>query len=159
MALKSNSFWCYHSPVECFSLSRRHAAWARAPRVTPYCVCFPGAVFSECPFKEGYDLSIGTSERGSSVDQATLPSFKFVSCLLGPTQSSQGGLVQAAEPHCGLGLLPGRNAPRYKCKICLQAPSCALLLPFAPMYIPLHDRSWGKYPMTTPIPFLFLWSW
>ncbi|NWH73309.1 CI114 methyltransferase, partial [Piaya cayana] len=41
------------------------------------------AVFSECPFKEGYDLSIGTSERGSSVDQATLPSFRFVSCLLG----------------------------------------------------------------------------
>ncbi|PKU35619.1 hypothetical protein llap_14078 [Limosa lapponica baueri] len=34
------------------------------------------AVFSECPFKEGYDLSIGTSERGSSVDQATLPSFR-----------------------------------------------------------------------------------
>ncbi|OXB72182.1 UNVERIFIED_CONTAM: hypothetical protein H355_000899 [Colinus virginianus] len=37
------------------------------------------AVFSECPFKDGYDLSIGTSERGSSVDQVTLPSFRSVS--------------------------------------------------------------------------------
>lgn len=64
--------------------------------VTTRCVCFPGAVFSECPFKEGYDLSIGTSEWGSSVDQVALPSFRFVSCLLGPTQSPQGGLLQAA---------------------------------------------------------------
>lgn len=46
---------------------------------TTFCVCLPGAVFSECPFKEGYDLSIGTSERGNSVDQVTLPSFRSVS--------------------------------------------------------------------------------
>lgn len=30
---------------------------------------------------------------------------------------------------------------------------------FAPMHIPLRDRSWRKYPRTRPIPFLFLWSW
>lgn len=79
---ESNSFCCHHSTMECFSLSRRHMGEDMAA-VTPN--CFPGAVFSECPFKEGYDLSIGTSERGSSVDQVTLPSFRFVSCLLGPT--------------------------------------------------------------------------
>lgn len=47
--------------------------------ITTFCVCLPGAVFSECPFKEGYDVSIGTSERGNSVDQVTLPSFRSVS--------------------------------------------------------------------------------
>lgn len=30
------------------------------------------AVFSECPHKGGYDLTIGTSERGASVDQFEL---------------------------------------------------------------------------------------
>ncbi|KAA8584404.1 hypothetical protein FQN60_008189 [Etheostoma spectabile] len=30
------------------------------------------AVFTESPYEEGYDLTIGTSERGSSVDQTTL---------------------------------------------------------------------------------------
>ena len=37
------------------------------------------AVFDECPFEAGYDLKIGTSERGSiTVDDKTfsLPSFK-----------------------------------------------------------------------------------
>lgn len=62
--------------------------------ITMCCVCFPGAVFSECPFKEGYDLSIGTSERGSSVDQLTLPSFRFVIHIHSPTQSPQWDLVQ-----------------------------------------------------------------
>ncbi|XP_075691302.1 28S rRNA (uridine-N(3))-methyltransferase [Rhinoderma darwinii] len=34
------------------------------------------AVFTECPFKDGYDLTIGTSERGSSVDDVTLTDFR-----------------------------------------------------------------------------------
>ncbi|KAJ1983775.1 hypothetical protein H4R34_001063 [Dimargaris verticillata] len=35
-------------------------------------------VFSECPFKGGYDVTIGTSERGSSIDTVTesLPNFE-----------------------------------------------------------------------------------
>lgn len=65
--------------------------------ITTGCVCFPGAVFSECPFKEGYDLSIGTSERGSSVDQVTLPSFRFVTHICNPTQSPHWGLVQGTH--------------------------------------------------------------
>lgn len=35
-----------------------------------------GSVFSECPFRDGYDVTIGTSDKGTSVDDLTIPSFK-----------------------------------------------------------------------------------
>ena len=35
-----------------------------------------GSVFTNCPYKDGYDLTIGTSERGESVDDAELPEFR-----------------------------------------------------------------------------------
>ncbi|XP_010121615.1 PREDICTED: uncharacterized protein C9orf114 homolog [Chlamydotis macqueenii] len=50
------------------------------------------AVFSECPFKEGYDLSIGTSERGSSVDQAALPSFRHALVVFGGLEGLEAGV-------------------------------------------------------------------
>jgi len=37
------------------------------------------AVFTESSFPDGYDLIIGTSERGTDVDNYTIPQFKFVS--------------------------------------------------------------------------------
>jgi len=33
-------------------------------------------VFTESPYKDGYDLTIGTSERGEAIDQMELPHFK-----------------------------------------------------------------------------------
>ena len=36
-----------------------------------------GAVFTQCPFKDGYDVTIGTSERGTSVDQLQLADFRY----------------------------------------------------------------------------------
>lgn len=30
-------------------------------------------VFSQCPYKEGYDLTIGTSERGEDIDSYVMP--------------------------------------------------------------------------------------
>ncbi len=39
------------------------------------CVCV-GAVFTECPYKDGYDLTIGTSEKGKNADHVTLSPFK-----------------------------------------------------------------------------------
>jgi len=33
-------------------------------------------VFAQCPYVGGYDLIIGTSERGNSVDDFVLPKFK-----------------------------------------------------------------------------------
>ncbi|KTG37557.1 hypothetical protein cypCar_00011133 [Cyprinus carpio] len=42
---------------------------------------FAGAVFTECPYKDGYDLTVGTSERGNSADHITLPPFKNKSMI------------------------------------------------------------------------------
>eukprot|EP00933_Yihiella_yeosuensis_P014102 TRINITY_DN12765_c0_g1_i4.p2 TRINITY_DN12765_c0_g1~~TRINITY_DN12765_c0_g1_i4.p2 ORF type:complete len:117 (-),score=19.96 TRINITY_DN12765_c0_g1_i4:266-616(-) len=39
------------------------------------------AVFEECPFEEGYDLTIGTSERGEALGLGRLPRYKHL--LLG----------------------------------------------------------------------------
>ncbi|XP_066466613.1 putative methyltransferase C9orf114 homolog [Tiliqua scincoides] len=51
------------------------------------------SVFAECPFKEGYDLSIGTSERGTLVDQATLPpSFSHALIVFGGLQGLEAGV-------------------------------------------------------------------
>lgn len=51
----------------------------------------PGAVFAEAPFQDGYDLTIGTSERGSDVASAQLPSFRRVLLSTGTGPHSTGG--------------------------------------------------------------------
>ncbi|XP_028664882.2 putative methyltransferase C9orf114 homolog [Erpetoichthys calabaricus] len=40
-------------------------------------------VLAECPYKEGYDLTIGTSERGSSVDDVCLSPFRHLLVVFG----------------------------------------------------------------------------
>ena len=41
-------------------------------------------VFQECPFEGGYDLTIGTSDRGDSINQIEeLPSFKHAIIMFG----------------------------------------------------------------------------
>ncbi|KAJ6654639.1 hypothetical protein lerEdw1_006792 [Lerista edwardsae] len=51
------------------------------------------AVFAESPFKEGYDLSVGTSERGTSVDQATFPpAFSHALIVFGGLQGLEAGV-------------------------------------------------------------------
>ncbi|XP_078406304.1 putative methyltransferase C9orf114 homolog [Cetorhinus maximus] len=50
------------------------------------------AVFTECSFKDGYDLSIGTSERGSNVDNVTLPSFKHLLVVFGGLQGLEASV-------------------------------------------------------------------
>ncbi|XP_006024397.1 putative methyltransferase C9orf114 homolog isoform X1 [Alligator sinensis] len=50
------------------------------------------AVFAECPFKEGYDLSVGTSEKGTCVDQAVLPSFRHALIVFGGLQGLEVGV-------------------------------------------------------------------
>uniref|UniRef100_A0A8C4TCI8 28S rRNA (uridine-N(3))-methyltransferase n=1 Tax=Erpetoichthys calabaricus TaxID=27687 RepID=A0A8C4TCI8_ERPCA len=42
-----------------------------------------GMVLAECPYKEGYDLTIGTSERGSSVDDVCLSPFRHLLVVFG----------------------------------------------------------------------------
>ncbi|XP_017580710.1 putative methyltransferase C9orf114 homolog [Pygocentrus nattereri] len=41
------------------------------------------AVMTECPFKDGYDLTIGTSERGSDADPTPLPPFRHMLVVFG----------------------------------------------------------------------------
>ncbi|XP_077986898.1 28S rRNA (uridine-N(3))-methyltransferase-like [Glandiceps talaboti] len=41
------------------------------------------SIFSECPYKGGYDLSIGTSDRGENADQVTLPKFSHLLVVFG----------------------------------------------------------------------------
>ncbi|MGH0151353.1 UNVERIFIED_CONTAM: hypothetical protein FKN15_020385 [Acipenser sinensis] len=52
----------------------------------------PGKVFTECSFKEGYDLTIGTSERGSRVDSVTLSPFKHALIVFGGLQGLQASV-------------------------------------------------------------------
>ncbi|MBN3297601.1 CI114 methyltransferase, partial [Amia calva] len=49
-------------------------------------------VFAECPHKEGYDLTIGTSEKGSSVDSVTLSPFKHVLVVFGGLQGLEASV-------------------------------------------------------------------
>ena len=35
-----------------------------------------GDVFTECPYEDGYDLTIGTSERGDPVEGLEIPAFR-----------------------------------------------------------------------------------
>lgn len=51
------------------------------------------AVFDECPFEEGYDLSIGTSERGESLGVSRVPKFKHLLVTFG----GLGGLEEAVS--------------------------------------------------------------
>ncbi|XP_058473269.1 putative methyltransferase C9orf114 homolog [Solea solea] len=50
------------------------------------------AVFTECPYKEGYDVTIGTSERGSNMDQTTLSPFKHLLIIFGGLQGLEASV-------------------------------------------------------------------
>ncbi|XP_029024530.2 kynurenine--oxoglutarate transaminase 3 [Betta splendens] len=50
------------------------------------------AVFTESPYKEGYDLTIGTSERGSNVDQSVLSPFKHLLVVFGGLQGLEASV-------------------------------------------------------------------
>ncbi|XP_003376928.1 conserved hypothetical protein [Trichinella spiralis] len=41
------------------------------------------SVFSDCPYVEGYDLIVGTSDKGTNVDNVQLPSFKHLLIVFG----------------------------------------------------------------------------
>ncbi|XP_047380405.1 putative methyltransferase C9orf114 homolog isoform X2 [Sciurus carolinensis] len=61
------------------------------------------AVFSEAPFQDGYDLTIGTSERGSDVASAQVPSFRHALVVFGGLQGLEAGVdadpnLEVAEP-------------------------------------------------------------
>ncbi|TRY95074.1 hypothetical protein DNTS_004702, partial [Danionella cerebrum] len=62
------------------------------------------AVFTECPHKDGYDLTIGTSERGSNADHVTLPPFRHMLVVFGGLQGLEASLdsdetLNVSDPH------------------------------------------------------------
>ncbi|XP_070780292.1 putative methyltransferase C9orf114 homolog [Enoplosus armatus] len=50
------------------------------------------AVFTESSYEEGYDLTIGTSERGSDMDQTTLSPFKHLLVVFGGLQGLEASV-------------------------------------------------------------------
>ncbi|XP_074546270.1 putative methyltransferase C9orf114 homolog [Halichoeres trimaculatus] len=50
------------------------------------------AVFTESPYKDGYDLTVGTSERGSSLDQTSLKPFKHLLVVFGGLQGLEASV-------------------------------------------------------------------
>ncbi|KAM3874012.1 putative methyltransferase C9orf114 homolog [Diretmus argenteus] len=49
-------------------------------------------VFTEGPYKDGYDLTVGTSERGNNIDQATLKPFKHLLVVFGGLQGLEASV-------------------------------------------------------------------
>ena len=51
------------------------------------------SVFTKCPFKGGYDLTIGTSERGQNIDKVeSLPDFKHLLIVFGGVKGLEAAL-------------------------------------------------------------------
>lgn len=49
-------------------------------------------VFSQCPYKEGYDTSIGTSDKGTSIDEFSCPAYKHILVMFGGVQGIEAAL-------------------------------------------------------------------
>ncbi|XP_028128862.1 putative methyltransferase C9orf114 [Diabrotica virgifera virgifera] len=49
-------------------------------------------VFSQCPYKEGYDVSVGTSDKGMSVDDFSCPAYKNLLVMFGGLQGIEAAL-------------------------------------------------------------------
>ncbi|XP_050293511.1 putative methyltransferase C9orf114 [Anthonomus grandis grandis] len=60
-------------------------------------------VFSQCPYKNGYDLTIGTSDKGTSVDDFECPKFKHLLIMFGGVKGLEAalendGVLDADDP-------------------------------------------------------------
>ncbi|XP_041368516.1 putative methyltransferase C9orf114 [Gigantopelta aegis] len=51
-----------------------------------------GAVFSECPYKHGYDLTVGTSDKGTSVDDVAFSRFRHALIVFGGVNGLESSL-------------------------------------------------------------------
>ncbi|XP_071097388.1 putative methyltransferase C9orf114 [Haliotis cracherodii] len=51
-----------------------------------------GAVFTECPYKQGYDVTIGTSERGADIDNFTIDKFAHALVVFGGVHGLEASL-------------------------------------------------------------------
>ncbi|KAG7257422.1 hypothetical protein CRUP_002911 [Coryphaenoides rupestris] len=51
-----------------------------------------GDVFTQGPHKDGYDVTIGTSEKGGNIDGSTLPPFKHLLVVFGGLQGLEASV-------------------------------------------------------------------
>ncbi|XP_019619428.1 PREDICTED: putative methyltransferase C9orf114 [Branchiostoma belcheri] len=84
--------------------------WGYTVRLAPSL----GAVFTESPFKGGYDLTIGTSERGESTDDVFLPSFSHLLIVFGGLR----GLEYSVECDEALDIADARVMFHYYLNTC-----------------------------------------
>lgn len=71
-------------------------------------------VFTGCPHKEGYDLMLGTSERGEDVEAVSLRPFKHLLVVLGGV----GGLEAALEADQGLDISDPKELFDHYVNVC-----------------------------------------
>ncbi|KAH0505306.1 Kynurenine--oxoglutarate transaminase 1, mitochondrial [Microtus ochrogaster] len=93
---KAGLYWGYTVRLAS-CLSKDRSSFPECPSV------LGGAVFAEAPFQDGYDLTIGTSERGSNVASAQLPSFRHALVVFGGLQGLEAGVdadpnLEVSEP-------------------------------------------------------------
>lgn len=76
-------------------------------------------VFSQCPYKDGYDLTLGTSDKGTSVDEFECPTFKHSLVMFGGLQGLEAAiendtLINVDDPKllfdCYLNTLPQQGS-------------------------------------------------
>ncbi|XP_058300857.1 putative methyltransferase C9orf114 homolog isoform X1 [Hylobates moloch] len=108
------------------------------------------AVFAEAPFQDGYDLTIGTSERGSDVASAQLPNFRHALVVFGGLQGLEAGVdadpnLEVAEPSVLFDLYvntcPGQGSRTIRTEPC--AAGAFVLGLMEPAY-PLLESGMGR---------------
>ncbi|KAJ8931933.1 hypothetical protein NQ314_015113, partial [Rhamnusium bicolor] len=76
-------------------------------------------VLTQCPYKDGYDITLGTSDKGTSIDEFECPPYKHVLVLFGGLQGLEGAIendpiLQVDDPklifHYYLNTLPNQGS-------------------------------------------------
>ncbi|XP_076258292.1 28S rRNA (uridine-N(3))-methyltransferase [Rhynchophorus ferrugineus] len=108
-------------------------------------------VFSQCPYKEGYDISIGTSDKGASVDNFECPKYKHLLVMFGGLQGLEAALendnvLDADDPSLlfdyYLNTLPQQGSKTIRTEEAILVSLAALRPKLNPEYkLPIFDGS------------------
>ncbi|XP_071948322.1 putative methyltransferase C9orf114 [Antedon mediterranea] len=69
--------------------------WGYSVRLAPSL----GAIFSQSPYPDGYDICIGTSEKGTSIDQFQMPKFNHLLVVFGGLKGLESALDVDPDLH------------------------------------------------------------
>ncbi|KAF2896337.1 hypothetical protein ILUMI_09844 [Ignelater luminosus] len=102
-------------------------------------------VFSQCPYKKGYDVTIGTSDKGSSVDEFECPSYRHLLIVFGGLQGLEVALendevLNVDDPKLlfdyYLNTLPDQGSRTIRTEEAILVTMSALRPRFSPKYSP-----------------------